>query len=57
MFFACLSGWWSPEDWSHSNRVLMLQCVLSRKAQEAFCSLPADPDLEHAEVKQAVLKT
>lgn len=35
----------------------MLQCVLTGNAQEAFCSLAADPDLEYSKVKEAVLIT
>lgn len=34
----------------NSNHVLMLHCVLTGKAQEAFCSLAAVPNLEYTMV-------
>lgn len=56
-FFALFERAADAEQWSDSNRVLLLQCVLTGKAQEAFCSLAAVPNLQYSTVKDAVLKS
>lgn len=57
MFFALLEHVTESGEWSDSNCVRMLWFVLSGKAQEAFCSSLADPNLRYATVKDVILKT
>lgn len=44
-------------DWPNSDRVLMLQCVLTGRAQEAYSAVCGEDDLDYEAVKTAVLKS
>lgn len=50
IFFLCLNGW------SDSTRILLLQCVLTGKAQQAFSALNATDCVVYHKIKSAVLK-
>ena len=43
--------------WSDVDRVVLLQCVLIGRTQEAFSSLPAPDSVDYSKVKAAVLKS
>ena len=43
--------------WSDSDRTLLLQCVLTGKAQEAYSALTIVESGEYATVKAAVLRS
>ncbi len=43
--------------WSDADRVVLLQCVLSGRAQEAFSALTGPDSNDYSKVKAAVLKS
>lgn len=43
-------------QWPDADRVLLLQCVLTGRAQEAYSAICAEESLSYAMVKSAVLK-
>lgn len=44
------------KNWPDVDRTLMLQCVLTGRAQEAYSALSASECMSYAKVKSAVLK-
>ena len=54
VFFSLFERLAEARSWSDSDRTLLLQCVLTGKAQEAYASLGSD--LTYESVKAAVLK-
>lgn len=42
--------------WPDTNKVLMFQCVLIRRAQKAYLALCAEDNLDYDMVKSASLK-
>lgn len=55
-FFALFENLAVDRRWSDSERTLLLQSVLTGKAQDAFVALSADERKKYASVKGAVLK-
>lgn len=55
VFFSLFERVAQAEGWSDSDQILLLQCVLSGKAQETYASLSND-NLTYKSVKTAVLK-
>lgn len=43
--------------WADSDHTLFLQCMLTRRSQEAFSSLSASASSDYAKVKAVVLKS
>ncbi len=55
--FSCsLRGWLKNRKWSDSEQTLLLQCVLTGKAQEAFSALRISDSENYLKVKMAVLR-
>lgn len=52
--FECVA---KARDWPDANCAIMLQCVLSGKAQEAYSSLSLEDSSSYPKIKSAVLKT
>ncbi|KAL2095743.1 hypothetical protein ACEWY4_007891 [Coilia grayii] len=55
-FFALFQNLAVDQKWGDSERTLLLQSVLTGKAQDAFVALSADERRKYASVKGAVLK-
>ncbi|CAN9508185.1 unnamed protein product [Ophioblennius macclurei] len=56
IFFVLFERLAEARDWSDAERTLLLQCVLTGKAQEAFSALSATDSGSYQLVKAAVLK-
>lgn len=56
-FFTLFERVADARGWDDGDRTVLLQCVLTGRAQEAFSSLPTIDSGEYVKVKAAVLKT
>ena len=57
IFFSLFERVAESRGWSDSDRTLLLQCVLTGKAQEAYSALTIVESREYATVKAAVLRS
>ncbi|XP_034001760.1 uncharacterized protein LOC117494871 [Trematomus bernacchii] len=57
IFFTLFERIAGARNWSDSDRVLLLQCVLTGRAQEAYSAVCGENALDYARVKSAVLKS
>ena len=57
IFFTLFERIAEARNWSDSDRVLLLQCVLTGRAQEAYSAICGENYLNYARVKSAVLKS
>lgn len=55
-FFLLFERLADARSWPNSARALLLQCVVTGKAQEAFTALSAGDSQDYDKVKSAVLK-
>lgn len=55
-FFTLFERVSSARQWSDAEKILLLQCVLTGKAQESYTAVCAQENLTYATVKQTVLK-
>ena len=56
-FFVLFERVANTRAWSDADRVVLLQCVLTGRAQEAFSSLPVSDSGDYSKVKAAVLQS
>lgn len=56
IFFTLFERIAELQDWSEENRVLLLQCVLTGKAQLVFFALSKEDCQDYDQIKSAVLK-
>lgn len=56
-FFTLFKHVEHAKNWPDSDRVLMLQCVLTGRAQEAYSAICGEDGLDYKAVKAAVLKS
>lgn len=56
IFFCMFERLADSRDWSDSERTLLLQCIFTGKAQEAFAALTSEQCKAYKTVKDAVLK-
>ncbi|XP_034062115.1 uncharacterized protein LOC117539871 [Gymnodraco acuticeps] len=57
IFFTLFEHIAEARNWSDSDRVLLLQCVLTGRAQEAYSAICGENTLDYDRVKSAVLKS
>ncbi|XP_034054293.1 uncharacterized protein LOC117534224 isoform X2 [Gymnodraco acuticeps] len=57
IFFTLFEHIAEARNWSDSDRVLLLQCVLTGRAQEAYSAICGENALDYARVKSVVLKS
>uniref|UniRef100_A0AAQ4QC33 Gypsy retrotransposon integrase-like protein 1 n=1 Tax=Gasterosteus aculeatus aculeatus TaxID=481459 RepID=A0AAQ4QC33_GASAC len=57
VFFTLFERIADTRGWVDSDRIVLLQCVLTGRAQEVFSSLSLEDSGDYAKVKTAVLKT
>lgn len=57
IFFTLFERVAEARSWSDSDRVLLLQCVLTGRAQEAYSAICGENALDYDRVKSAVLKS
>uniref|UniRef100_G3NXL5 SCAN box domain-containing protein n=1 Tax=Gasterosteus aculeatus TaxID=69293 RepID=G3NXL5_GASAC len=55
-FFTLFERVADARNWPDADRTLMLQCVLTARAQEAYSALHASECMNYAKVKSAVLR-
>lgn len=55
-FFSLFERVADVRGWLDSERTLLLQCVLTIKAQAAYCALSAADSLCYVKVKNALMK-